>query len=278
MIRLLLLLVLYPITIVGRHFDGGTITWRPINPNINSSVVSVAITQSYFWTASVITCATNVPISTGSSSFKNANLTCTANCATDGGYSTNLINILTDCQSVSSVSNVMASERSVNINLTADAHFSLLYTDTAWVALNYPPIGSLPWSMVCSIDLRFRPDGIINTAPVASVISPRYAIVNQTTQIIIPVSDANAGDDVRCRWANNTIVNECGGICYPSSVPNGTTLSGCTISFFGPISNVWYGVALQVNRSILVEILIVSIYIFHSDRLKILSIVAVLLQ
>jgi hypothetical protein len=28
--------------------------------------------------------------------------------------------------------------------------------------------------------------------------------VNQTIQINIPVSDANAGDDVRCRWANYT--------------------------------------------------------------------------
>jgi len=50
------------------------------------------------------------------------------------------------------------------------------------------------------IDLRFRPDGIINTLPTARVVSLQYAIVNRTTTITIPVSDVNSGDDVRCRW------------------------------------------------------------------------------
>jgi hypothetical protein len=140
----------------------------------------------------------------------------------------------------------MTSQRSVNTNLTAGAYFSVSYTGSAWVALNYPTQSNLIWSIVCLINLRLRPDGLINTAPVASVISPEYAVVNRTTQITIPVSDANAGDDVRCRWAVNTVVNECGGICYPSSLPTGTTLSNCTISFFGPIAGVWYGVAIQV--------------------------------
>jgi hypothetical protein len=246
MIRLFILLLTYAIITNGKHFDGGTITWRPINPNINSSIVTITISQSYSWTASAVTCTTNVPITTSTYSSQNSNLTCVANCTTDGGYSANPINILTDCQTVSSSLNVMTSQRSVNTNLTAGAYFSISYTGSAWVALNYPPQSSLTWSIVCSINLRLRPDGLINTAPVASVISPEYAVVNRTTQITIPVSDANAGDDVRCRWAVNTVVNECGGICYPSSLPTGTTLSNCTISFFGPIAGVWYGVAIQV--------------------------------
>jgi hypothetical protein len=49
-----------------------------------------------------------------------------------------------------------------------------------------------------------RPEGFINTPPVAIVVSPQYAVVNQTTQITIPVSDPNAGDDVRCRWSVQT--------------------------------------------------------------------------
>ncbi|CAF3944198.1 unnamed protein product, partial [Rotaria sp. Silwood1] len=44
-----------------------------------------------------------------------------------------------------------------------------------------------------------RSDGFINTPPEATVVSPQYVIVNQTTKIQIPVSDANAGDDIRCR-------------------------------------------------------------------------------
>jgi hypothetical protein len=66
--------------------------------------------------------------------------------------------------------------------------------------------------------------------------------------------------------------------CYPSSMPSGTTLSGCTISFLGLVPGVWYGAALQVNRSILVEIFTILIYVLHFDRSKILLVVAVLLQ
>ncbi|CAF4194140.1 unnamed protein product, partial [Rotaria magnacalcarata] len=38
----------------------------------------------------------------------------------------------------------------------------------------------------------------------AQFISPQYAFVNKTIQINIPVSDVNAGDDVRCRWSTYT--------------------------------------------------------------------------
>jgi hypothetical protein len=246
MIRLLLLLLPYIIITNSRHFDGGTITWQPIDPNINASIVSITISQSYSWTASIMTCATDVPISTSGRSTQDTNLTCVANCATDGGYSANQIDILTDCQTVSLSTNVMTSQRSVTIDLAADAYFSVQNTGGNWVAVNYPPQASLNWSLVCSIDIRMRPDGFINTAPVASVVSPQYAIVNQTTEITIPVWDVNAGDDVRCRWAVNTVVDECSGICYPSSLPNGTTLSNCTLLFIGLIPGVWYGAALQV--------------------------------
>ena len=44
-------------------------------------------------------------------------------------------------------------------------------------------------------------------------------------------------------------INECGGICYPGSVPNDTTLSNCTITFTGRRAGVWYAVAIQVRIS-----------------------------
>ena len=256
------------------------------------------------------------------------------------------------------------------------------------MALNDPAKSGLQWSIVTFIDLRMRTDGFINTPPVASVASPQYAIVNKTIQINIPVSDVNAGDDVRCRWSvyipgyrrrrsdgekhlnyqpdflfykrigtveeiihtrkkrgcgcggndpdncgqssclcscslcngnsncgttipttttyitaattsttstttkttsttstttkttsttstttttvtttvtdTTTIdtpgtlkststypyrqaIDECGGICYPSSTPNGTTLSSCTITFTGHKAGTWYAVAIQVK-------------------------------
>ena len=352
MIRFLLL-ALYVIVIDSMHFNGGTIRWVPTNPYDNSSSIMISIVQSYSWTYPTITCANNVPISTSGRSGANANLTCVVDCSTDGGYATKPVNIVTDCISASLSTRMMRSERSVNITLSAGAHFYLAYVGSAWVALNSPSTSGLQWSIVASIDLRMRPDGFINTPPTASVISPQYAIVNRTTQILIHTSDVNTGDDVRCRWSIYTpgyrrrrrfneqqfendigidheqkklkeneevvhqrkkrvlscsnsacisscalncgcscsgcigttcngaycatkstcpiastttetpgtikstssypsrqAIDECGGICYPGSVPNGTTLSGCTISFRGLVPNTWYGVALQVSEDV----------------------------
>jgi hypothetical protein len=357
MISWLLLLFMCCNGIKGIHFNGGTITWQPIYPNSNLSAVPITISQSYSWSYPTITCATNVPASTSGRSSANVTLICMSDCSTDGGYSTKPITILTDCQSVSASLGIMTSQRSVNITLTAGAHFYLAYVGSAWRGLDSPAVSGLQWSITCYIDLRMRPDGIINTPPVANVVSPQYAVVNRTTEITIPVSDVNDGDDVRCRWSTYTpgyrrrkrsdqeehinqnyaaqtykkssddkdiihirkkryscnscgasckwtchcscsvcsgttcsgyscgtypscpsgtttlgtttietagtlastssyphqqAIDECGGICYPSSVPSGTTLSGCTISFIGLVPNTWYAVSLQVGKSILV--------------------------
>lgn len=348
----ILLLLLSSTVTDGIHFNGGSIRWEPRSPYSNSTSVAIAIIQSYSWSYPSITCATNVPISTAGRSGANANLTCVVDCSNDGGYSTQSVNILTDCISVSSSLGIMVSQRAVNITLAAGAHFYISYRGSAWLALNNPPKSSLYWSILTFIDLRMRPDGFINTPPVATVASPQYAIVNRTTQIQIPVSDTNVNDDVRCRWSVNTpgyrrrrqsnkvedlhrsstdhtykkgstdgkvirirkkralscnnaactstcgyrcdcscavctgttcngprcstnpncgigttgsttietpgtlpttvsypsrqAIDECGGICYPNSVPNGTALSNCILSFKGLVPNTWYAVAIQV--------------------------------
>ena len=353
MIRSLLLLLLYCVISETMHFHGGTIQWKPIYPYVNASVVPISITQKYSWTASSITCATNVPISTVGRSNQNTNLTCMADCSTDGGYSRKPVDILTDCDTVSPTLNLMTSQKSVNVSLNASAHFYLAHIGAAWVGINNPAQIDLQWSIVTFIDLRLRRDGFINTPPIASVVSPYYATVNKTIKITIPVSDTNAGDIVKCRWSEykpgyrrrrqldneeveehanesynpsiyqnssgfeepilvrqkrakckkncnsacnkgcsclctscqgttctghdcktssgcpvitttaetpGTIkttstfptrqaIDECGGICYPTSMPSGTTLSNCAINFTGPVADTWYAVAVQVSRS-----------------------------
>lgn len=241
------LLSIFSLTVHGNHFNGGTITWAPIEPSINSSVIDITITQTYSWTYPLTSCTTNVPVS---SSFPNGYLTCIANCSTDGGYSNNTINILTDCISSNISLRMMTSERSVNITLDEGAYFYLAYIGTAWRDLYSPAISNLDWSIVTLIDLRLRDDGVINTPPVADVASPQYIMVNTTTLIEIPVLDMNTNDDIRCRWAMkhiNSSINECGQICYPKGLPKNTTLSNCTLSFTGLIPNTWYVIALQVE-------------------------------
>ncbi|CAF2762476.1 unnamed protein product [Rotaria sp. Silwood2] len=121
---------------------------------------------------------------------------CVANCSTDGGYSTAPISILTDCTSYSSTLGMMSSERSANITLNAGAYFYVAYKGSAWRNLYATFTSGLDWSIVSLIDLRLRSDGIINTPPVANVLSPQYTIVNTTTLIDISVSDINTDDDV----------------------------------------------------------------------------------
>ena len=367
--NLLVRLLLYSVVVIEtRHFNGGTIRWEPVDPYDTTSPVTITIIQTYSWTYPVITCAVDVPITTSGRSGANKNLICIADCSTDGGYSAQPINILTDCVSVNNALGMMTSSRAVNVSLSTGAHFYVSYMDSAWVALNDPAVSGHQWSITSLIDLRLRPDGFINTPPVASVVSPQYAIVNRTTQIKIPVSDANAGDDVRCRWSTYTpgvnrrrraseegvkynpvtyrhndvateekhsrmkrgkgnsgttkdpcsncysycwngcpctcskcvgtncpgntckaakgsnscpitttvagatlpattsetpgtlattisyyqrqAIDECGGICYPSSVPTGTTLSDCTISFTGLKAGAWYGISVQVSKDL----------------------------
>jgi len=43
-------------------------------------------------------------------------------------------------------------------------------------------------------------------------------------------------------------IDECGGICYPSSMPNGTNLTGCILSFTGLVPGTWYAAAIQVSE------------------------------
>ena len=247
-----LLLIAWTVVTNAVHFNGGTIRWTPVNPYDNSSSVAITIIQSYWWTYSRMICATNVPISTPAYSIVNANLTCVADCSTDGGYSTKPVNILTDCNAVSSALDMMTSQRSVTITLTSGAHFYLAYQGTAWRSLYTSVATSLTWSILSFVDLRMRSDGFINTPPLARVVSPQFVVVNETAQIEIIVSDVNAGDDIRCRWSQyltSGTVNECGGVCYPATMPSGTILSNCTLFFQGTTVGTWYAGAIQVRNA-----------------------------
>ena len=138
----------------------------------------------------------------------NDDLICVANCTTQGGYASNPISILTDCTSFSPTLGMLSSERSVNITLSVNTYFWIAYRDSAWRPIENTASSTPDWSIVSLIDLRRRPDGLINTPPVAQVTSPQYVMVNRTASIRIPVSDANTRDDLRCRWSSKTRYRE----------------------------------------------------------------------
>jgi hypothetical protein len=197
MIILILLILMSITTNDGSHFNGGTITWAPLYPSSNSSSVPITITQSYSWVYPNVNCAPNIPTSGGGTC-----LTCVANCSTEGAFTNTAISILTDCTSWSSSLGLVFSSRSVNFTLNVNNYFWAAYTGQAWRSLANAATNNSPsWSIASLIDLRRRPDGLINTPPVAQIASPQYVVVNTTTAIKIPVSDVNTGDDLRCRWS-----------------------------------------------------------------------------
>ena len=204
MIILLVLILFWTNAIEATHFNGGSITWMPLDPSNPSSNVSISIIQTYAWTLSKIPCATNVPASAGGPyASGNVNLTCTGNCTTQlqGGYPSKTITISTDCISSSTSLNIMQSEGSHNLTLTDSTYFWIAYQGSGLRNLTNGPQSMGKWSIVSLIDLIRRPDGLINTPPTSQITSPQYVIVNRTTTINIPVSDVNAGDDLRCRWS-----------------------------------------------------------------------------
>lgn len=184
----------------GIHFNGGTITWFPVDPYTNGSLVIVTIVQAYTWTLSTVNCDINVPITTPARINENNNLTCVGNCSNQGNYTNSMIDILTDCISTSPPINLMKSQKAKNVTLQIDSSFSIAYRDSSWRSLANS--AGVYWSIVSHIDLRRRPDGILNSSPISNVQSPQYVIVNQTTKIKVPTFDVNLKDDVRCRWAN----------------------------------------------------------------------------
>lgn len=182
------------------HFNGGTITWTPVYPNSNSSSVLITVTQSYSWVSPAENCTTNIPRSSGGG----VSLTCIANCSTQGGYATQTISIRTDCTSFSASLGLVFSERSVNITLNVSTYFWIAYRGLAWRTLENALVSTNPeWSIASLIDLRRRPDGLINTPPISQVASPQYVLANTTTAINLLVSDVNSGDNLRCRWPSN---------------------------------------------------------------------------
>ena len=116
----------------------------------------------------------------------------------------------------------------------------------ALTLINGTNLTTAHWNIASTIDIRPRADnGLINTPPSATVISPYAIPYNVTTQIVIPTMDVD-GDDVRCRWSNSTA--ECGSVCYPVTTPVGTILSSnCTLTITGTSTTGWYCASIQVE-------------------------------
>jgi hypothetical protein len=238
----------------GSHFNGGTITWQPLDSSNTTSPVSIAITQTYSWVYSVVPCnqssiATQTPINTVYNN--NDVVKCITSCSSGYGYTS--VPIARYCTNFSPILGITNTQRTDIVQLSANASFSIAFTPASpayWrplKAVSSASVTTATWSITTSINLNKRADnGLINTAPIGNVISPIEITINTPQQITIPVIDAN-NDIVKCRWARKTPIDECMDVCPPASLPAGVSLStNCTLYITGTVNNSWYVAAIMV--------------------------------
>ncbi|CAF3215944.1 unnamed protein product [Rotaria sp. Silwood2] len=222
------------IIVYGSHFLGGTITWHPLNESGTGSPVAIVITQTYSWTYSLIPCTTAqiaaaqlIPVG-GYTYLNTQTLDCISNCNPGAtGYAPPLVR--PECTDISAPVGTTVGQRSDIVYLPAGDDFSAAFQQSAWRPL--ATVASAAWSISTHISVKPRSDnGLYNNAPVATVMSPIQIPVNQPTVITVPVADAD-GDPTRCRWSTSSNgIDECGGVCPPSSLPSGAIIyPNCTI-------------------------------------------------
>ncbi|CAF1494176.1 unnamed protein product [Didymodactylos carnosus] len=230
----------------ANHFNGGAITWKPVNNSAITAPIQIEIIQTYTWIKSQVDCPTiGLPISIGTKTGCCSNLNCTVNCATSTSYTAPPITP-SSCIGYSTSLDLSYSQRTDIVSLNADDYFTVAFVSPSGTYRLLMSNLSAKWTIASVIDIRRRMDtGKINTPPVALVFSPTSIPFGTTTQIHIPFLDVD-GDDVICRWSAG--VGECQDVCYPAEIPALTTVStGCVISIAPLLVTDWYCAPLQVK-------------------------------
>ena len=243
-----ILFLVFVVVINGWHFLGGTITWRPLNESGTGSPVAIVITQTYSWTYARMPCtaamiANNQLVPSYGGTLPPLRLNCIGVCGT--GYSP--IPIIPYCTDISAPVDTTVGQRSDIVYLQSGDDFSVAFQSGDWRPLT--PGAGADWSLSTRLNIKPRSDnGLYNNAPVATMMSPINIPVNQPKVIHVPIADADR-DTLRCRWSTNANgVDECGGICPPSSLPPNTVIyPNCTIIITGQRYDDWFGVALMVR-------------------------------
>lgn len=240
--------------VVGDHFYGGTITWKPRYPCSSGSNVSIMITQTYVWSYSLMPCTSSMVNSNQAigvyAGVDKKKLQCINNCLNSStGYSN--VNVRPNCISSSSALDTSTTQRSDVVTLSSGNDFWVAYQDSPWRSLATNSNAS--WSLASNIKVKPRPDnGLYNHAPISNFMSPLYTPANFYNEMSIPVIDPE-GDVIRCRWANTSGgVDECGGACPLNSIPSGTDLySSCDMVIKGSATvGEWYAFTIMVSSNI----------------------------
>ena len=128
--------------------------------------------------------------------------------------------------------------------------FTIAFAGNAWFS-NLIVGGGLYWSVAGRISTILRPDGFLDTSPVAVSLPIIYKQINIPQVHVVQMSDFDGTDLLRCRWSTsstNTInqYDECANVC--NGIPGANLIgSNCTITFTLVTASWYVAAALQIE-------------------------------
>ncbi|CAF1498527.1 unnamed protein product [Adineta ricciae] len=231
------------------HFRGGTITWRAYNKTPSGSTAFIIVREQWSWRnsfftprCSAATIAAKSPMISSSGNVACLNSSC--------GYFPNM-SLWTYCTDFSGLADISTGEDSRTLSIPLNVSFSIAQTGSNTWAPNLVSGSTGAVNVVSRISTVLRPDGYINSSPVAMIIPVIYKVINVQHVYVVPVVDYDLTDSIRCRWATNSLTNingfsECGDVC--NGVPGATLIeNNCTIIFNLTMANAYAAVLLQIE-------------------------------
>ncbi|CAF1669263.1 unnamed protein product, partial [Adineta ricciae] len=236
------------------HFFGGTITYRPYNNSQVIGPVSIIVRERLSWLRSrYFPYCSPATISAQSPMIGDYMVvSClTGSCGSHWTYG--VMNTYTWCTDYSIPLDTASGEYYNTFSIPINVAFSIGYASCCWLDQLGVGWAGLGWSVVGRINTFVRPDGYLNTSPVAVTLPIIYKQTAISHVHIVQMSDFDGTDILKCRWStsssNVNSCDECDGIC--NGLPGGVTANligtNCTMTFTLATSNWYYGVALQIE-------------------------------
>ena len=197
-------------TSYASHFRYGTISWQPVSNT--TTTVTMLITHSWGWRNdfSAATACDSTTIANRTLMGVVNSILCDVGC-TVANQVVGDTSMYCTAYSGPLLDNWSMGQKSYPIIIPVSSDVEIYFTSSSWVTL---VVGGGTWMVRAKINTLVRSDiGQINSSPITTS-APSYCIrQGYIYQIILPMADANQGDDLRCRWSLATPTDECGGIC-----------------------------------------------------------------
>ena len=156
----------------------------------------------------------------------------------------------THCTDYSALTDVSSGEKLDTRTVNLGVAFSIGFISNAWFA-NLVVGANGYWSVITRINTITRPDGYINTSPVATTLPVIYKAINIQHVHVVQMSDFDGTDVLKCRWSTSSTSNyngidECRDVC--NGVPGAQLFqNNCTLVFTLTQANKYAAVALQIE-------------------------------